>query len=122
MFRVRKTQHVLAVNDLEAAERYFVEKLGFALRTRIDGWSFLHLDNFHLLVGHCEGEMLAKETNNHSYFAYVNCEGIDELYADYIARGVEFTQTISDKPWGLREFGVITPEGHRLMFGQDITP
>ena len=120
MFKVIKTQHVLAVNDLDAAENYFIDKLGFTMNSRIDGWSFLSLNNFHLMVGHCEGEILAKETNNHSYFAYVNCEGIDELYNDYKERGVEFIQKISNKPWGLREFGVITPEGHRIMFGQEI--
>lgn len=122
MFKVSKTQHVLAVNNLDEAEAYFVEKLGFTVRFRVDGWSFLSLDNFHLIVGHCEGEMPARDTGNHSYFAYVNCEGIDELFNQYKTRGVEFTQQISDKPWGLREFGVITPEGHRIMFGQDINP
>jgi uncharacterized glyoxalase superfamily protein PhnB len=120
MFKVQKTQHVLAVNDLDAAETYFVEKLGFTLQQRIGGWSFLHLDTFYLMVGHCEGERPARETNNHAYFAYVNCEGIDELYAQYEQRGVQFTQRIANKPWGLREFGVVTPEGHRLMFGQEI--
>lgn len=120
MFKVNKTQHVLAVNDLEAAEKYFVEKLGFTLSSRVDGWLFLNLSNFYLIVGDCKGEVLARETGNHSYFAYVNCEGIDELFNEYQERGVEFTQRISDKPWGLREFGVVTPEGHRIMFGQNI--
>jgi catechol 2,3-dioxygenase-like lactoylglutathione lyase family enzyme len=101
MFKVSKTQHVLAVNDLDASDKFFTEKLGFTLKSRIDGWSFLSLDNFHLLVGHCEGEVLAKDTNNHSYFAYVNCEGIDELFTQYKVRGVEFTQRIANKPWGL---------------------
>ena len=121
MFKVSKTQHVLAVNNLDASEKYFTEKLGFTLKSRIGGWSFLNLNDFYLMVGHCEGEMLAKDTNNHSYFAYVNCEGIDELFNEYKGRGVEFTQKIADKPWGLREFGVVTPEGHRIMFGQEIT-
>lgn len=120
MFKVSKTQHVLAVNDLNASDKYFIEKLGFTLNSRIGGWSFLSLGDFHLMVGDCRGEMLAKDTNNHAYFAYVNCEGIDELFNEYKERGVEFTQTIADKPWGLREFGVVTPEGHRIMFGQEI--
>ena len=120
MFKVSKTQHVLAVNDLNASDKYFIEKLGFTLNSRIGGWSFLSLGDFHLMVGDCRGEMLAKDTNNHAYFAYVNCEGIDKLFNEYKERGVEFTQTIADKPWGLREFGVVTPEGHRIMFGQEI--
>lgn len=120
MFNVTKTQHVLAVNDLDAAETYFVEKLGFTLESRIGGWSFLHLDTFYLMVGHCKDEVPAAETGNHSWFAYVNCEGIDDLYSQYQARHVEFTQKIANKPWGLREFGVVTPEGHRIMFGQQL--
>lgn len=120
MFRVTKTQHVLAVVDLDAAERFYVGKLGFEVRFRVEGWLFLSLDNFHLMLGHCADEVPARETHNHSYFAYVNCEGIDELYATCQQRGVDFTQPLADKPWGQREFGVVSPEGHRIMFGQEI--
>lgn len=120
MFHVTQTQHVLAVIDLEATERYFLDMLGFKVRFRVEGWSFLSLDNFHVMLGHCSDEVLARDTNNHAYFAYVNCEGIDELYRQYVERGVRFEQHVADKPWGLREFGVSTPEGHRIVFGQDI--
>lgn len=46
MFKVKATQHVLAVNDLEKIERYFIDKLGFFVRFRADGWSFLSLGDF----------------------------------------------------------------------------
>jgi uncharacterized glyoxalase superfamily protein PhnB len=121
MFKVTKAQHVLAVNDFDSAVKYFTDKLGFTLENTIGGWAFLHLNNFYLMVGDCRGEVPAKETNNHALFAYVNCEGIDELYEQYKEQGVLFNQTISNKPWGLREFGVETPEGHRIMFGQEIS-
>jgi len=117
---VQTTQHVLAVKDLENSERYFVDKLGFQVRFRVDGWVFLSLQSFHVMLGHCADDLSAKETNNHSYFAYVNCEDIDGLYREYEKRDVEFTQPVSDKPWGLREFGIRTPEGHRIMFGEEI--
>ncbi|MBS3669106.1 VOC family protein [Halomonas boliviensis] len=121
MFAVKATQHVLAVNDIEKTESYFLDKLGFSLRFRVDGWSFLSLDGFHIMLGHCPDELPARDTREHSYFAYVNCEGIDELYLDYQQRGAEIFQAIADKPWGLREFGVATPEGHRIMFGQELS-
>ncbi|MCG8605066.1 VOC family protein [bacterium] len=120
MFKVTATQHVLAVNNLEEAESYFIDKLGFELCFRVDGWSFISLQDFHVMLGHCPDELPARDTNNHSYFVYVNCEGIDSIYNTYQERGVDFTQTISDKPWGMREFAIITPEGHRMMFGQEI--
>ncbi|OWV29978.1 glyoxalase [Halomonas campaniensis] len=121
MFAVKATQHVLAVNDIEKTESYFLDKLGFSLRFRVDGWSFLSLGGFHIMLGHCPDELPARDTREHSYFAYVNCEGIDELYLDYQQRGAEIFQAIADKPWGLREFGVATPEGHRIMFGQELS-
>lgn len=122
MFEVKATQHVLAVNDLEKTESYFLDKLGFSVRFRVDGWSFLSLGSFHIMLGHCPEELPARDTRDHSYFAYVNCEGIDEIYRDYQQRGADIFQAISNKPWGLREFGVATPEGHRIMFGEDIEP
>ena len=120
MFKIDTTQHVLAVKDLEKSEEYFTDKLGFKVRFRVDGWVFLSLQSFHVMLGHCANEMSAEETNDHSYFAYVNCEDIDDLYKQYSERQVDFTQKIEDKPWGLREFGIRTPEGHRIMFGEDI--
>ena len=120
IFKVQTTQHVLAVKNLEESEDFFVDKLGFEVRFRVEGWVFLSLQSFHVMIGHCADDYSASETNNHSYFAYVNCEGIDELFEEYKKRQVEFTQEVSDKPWGLREFGIRTPEGHRIMFGQEI--
>ena len=51
MFKVTATHHVLAVNDLEKIESYFLEKLGFSIRFHVDGWSFLSLGRFHVMLG-----------------------------------------------------------------------
>jgi catechol 2,3-dioxygenase-like lactoylglutathione lyase family enzyme len=122
VFKIKATQYVLAAKNLDTTESYFLDKLGFSVRFRADGWSFLSLDSFHIMLGHCPDEISARDTYEHSYFAYINSEGIDEIYSDYQQRGAEIFQPISDKPWGLREFGVATPDGHRLIFGQDIGP
>jgi len=122
MFAVTSTQHVLAVKDIERSEGYFLDKLGFSVRFRVEGWSFLSLGSFHIMLGHCPDEISARETHEHSYFAYVNCVGIDEIYSDYLGRGADIFQAVADKSWGMREFGVTTPEGHKIMFGEDIEP
>nr|WP_298412947.1 VOC family protein [uncultured Halomonas sp.] len=119
MFEIKTTQHVLAVNGLAGIEAYFVDKLGFSVRFRVDGWSFVSLGSFHVMLGHCPDEMPARDTKDHAYFAYVNCDGIADLYRSYQVRGVDIFQALSDKPWGMREFGVATPEGHRIMFGEE---
>jgi uncharacterized glyoxalase superfamily protein PhnB len=62
--------------------------------------------------------MRAEDTGDHSYSAYVTVEGIDDLYREVVAKNVPRVQELSDKPWGIREFGVKSPDGHRIMFGR----
>jgi uncharacterized glyoxalase superfamily protein PhnB len=33
------------------------------------------------------------------------------------ARGAELVSALQDEPWGMREFGVRTADGHRMRFG-----
>lgn len=120
MVKIDGTWHVLAVNDVEKSMKYYVDTLGFKLNLMADDWRFLSMGAFRVMLGECPEEVPASETHNHSYFAYVNVTGIDELFSNIKSGGANFTQELSDKPWGMREFGVVTPDGHRIMFGQDI--
>jgi catechol 2,3-dioxygenase-like lactoylglutathione lyase family enzyme len=112
---------VLAVRDLKASTRYYIDMLGFS-RDPIDadGWSFLRRDSFRVMLGECPDEKPAGDLGNHSYFAYWNIEGIDEFYQELVARGALVTSRPADKPWGLREFGLRTPDGHRITCGEVI--
>ena len=49
--------------------------------------------------------------------AYVLIENADALYAEYAARGVEFTRPLGDTPWRSREFVVKDCDGRLLAFG-----
>jgi uncharacterized glyoxalase superfamily protein PhnB len=49
---------------------------------------------------------------------YWNIEGLDEFYREVAARGALVTSQPADKPWGLREFGLRTPDGHRITCGE----
>lgn len=44
------------------------------------------------------------------------------MYSELKARGAPILHEIENKPWGFREFAVVTPEGHRIVFGQDLEP
>lgn len=112
---------VLAVRELEVSTRYYVEVLGFA-PDPIDasGWSFLTRDRFRVMLGECPDEKPAGELGNHSYFAYWNMDRVDEFYREIVARGALVTSAPADKPWGLREFAMRTPDGHRITCGEQI--
>jgi uncharacterized glyoxalase superfamily protein PhnB len=110
---------VLAVRDLEISTRYYKDVLGFT-QDPIDapGWSFLTRDNFRVMLGECPDEKPASELENHSYFAYWNVDDVDGFYQEIAARGALVTSAPANKPWGLREFGLRTPDGHRITCGQ----
>lgn len=111
---------VLAVKDLARSVAFYREALGFTLDAEFPGWAILSRDRFQVMLGECRDAMSAAETGDHSYFAYVTVEGIDDLDRELSAKGVARVQEIADRPWGMREFGVRTPDGHRIMFGQAI--
>ena len=124
MPKLNHVRSVLAVNDLKKSTDFYVKKLGLTLDFEVDGWSFLTRDSFSVMLGHCPAPDTppASELGNHNYFAYVNVEDIDDLYEEYKSRDIAQLGPIETKPWNMKEFRVITPDGHRLMFGMPVGP
>ncbi|MBN8578885.1 MAG: VOC family protein [Cytophagales bacterium] len=119
--RITATRHVLAVKDLARSVEFYKTKLGFATHWEAGiGWHQLYRDNFVVMLGECADDQSAYETRNHSYFAYVDVQRIDALYAEFNNNKVEMLSKPEDKPWGQREFGIRTIDGHRIMFGQPV--
>ncbi len=121
MAQIIDSRCVLAVRDLAVSTAYYIDVLGFR-KDPIDaaGWSFLTRDCFHVMLGECKDASPASELGDHSYFAYWNVEGVDDLYREFAAQGALILFAPADKPWGLREFGLRTPDGHRIVCGQTI--
>jgi uncharacterized glyoxalase superfamily protein PhnB len=119
MARIVNSRCVLAVRDLKISTRYYMDVFGFS-KDPIDapGWSFLTRDNFRVMLGECPDEKPASELGDHSYFAYWNVDDVDEFYREIVAKGALVTSEPSDKPWGLREFCLRTPDGHRITCGE----
>jgi len=65
-------------------------------------------------------------TANHNKYsdelldAYLFIEDADLLYAEYAARGVEFTRGLANTPWHSREFVVKDCDGRLLAFGANL--
>jgi len=116
--KVEHTRHVLAVKDLKIETAYYIDKLGFDHDFSAPGWEFLSFGIFKVMLGECSDEMTAEATGNHSWFAHAMVENVDEVYAEFIERGAQILSPISDKPWNIRDFCVVTPDGHRIVFGQ----
>lgn len=118
---ILRTRVVLAVQDLPRATRYFTDVLGFAADDiRSPGWSFLSKDQCAVMLGECPDEMSAEQTGNHAWCLHLLVDDVDGYYAELQARGAQLLNMPTDRAYGLREFLVRTPDGHRLMVGQVI--
>jgi len=118
--KVIHTRHVLAVKDLKIEADYYIDKLGFERDFTAPGWEFLSFGIFKVMLGECSEEMTAAETGNHSWFAHALVQNVDEIYAEFLERGASILSKMENKPWGIREFSVVTPDGHRIGFGEMI--
>jgi uncharacterized glyoxalase superfamily protein PhnB len=119
--KVTQTRHVLAVKDLAVEAGYYLEKLGFERDFTAPGWEFLSFGTFKVMLGECADEMTAEATGNHSWYAHALIENVDDVYQEFIERGAQILSPIANEPWGIRDFTVVTPDGHRIVFGQLIS-
>lgn len=120
MKNIFEPRYVLAVKNLETSSLYYQNVLGFKQDSQFPGWDFLSRDSCYLMLGECADEIPAAQTGNHSYFAYLEVQDAKALYNEFKSKGAEFVKKMKDEPWGMREFGIRTIDGHRMMFGQEI--
>jgi uncharacterized glyoxalase superfamily protein PhnB len=119
MARLEGTRLILAVRNLRAATDFYMTVLGFTrdFGDESDGWSWISRDGCRVGLGECPDAVPAAKLGDHSYVAYVNVDDIDELYRELLSRGAPVRTPPETKPWGMREFALETPDGHRMTFG-----
>lgn len=117
---VQALHFVLAVPDVTRTARWWTEAMGFTLWMEPDGWKFVRRGGCSIMLGECPDAIPPAELGDHSYFAYVVLDDLDAYHAEIAGNDVDILSGPVDKPWGMREMAVRTPDGHRVMFGQDL--
>lgn len=121
MSPILQNHYVLAVHDARRSAEFYVTMLGFRVVAEPDGWVFVARDNVLIMLGECPNDLPAGELGCHSYFAYLRVADADQWYDDLKAKEADLSSAIADKPWGMREFGLRTIDGHRIMIGHSLT-
>ena len=118
---ITRTMYVLAVPSLEKSGTYYQDVLGFTVHEIGDpGWRMFVRDNCRIMAGECPDALPASELGDHSYFAYFVVDDVDDYYTTVVESGADVIKPIKSEPWGMREFGVRTIDGHRIMIGEDL--
>ena len=58
---------------------------------------------------------------NSTTAGYLLVQDVDALHERCRERGVPVTTPLTDHPWGLRDFVIEIPGGHRIALGQQIS-
>jgi len=118
---IQRTLFVIAVPDLSVSSAFYRDILGFDIHDIGDpGWRMYVQDDCRIMAGECPTAQPAHELGDHSYFAYLVVDDVDAVYARVLARDVTVIKPLQNEPWDMREFGLRTVDGHRIMIGQDI--
>lgn len=116
-----RSMFVLAVPNLERSSAFFRDILGFEIREIGDpGWRMMVRDACQIMAGECPDALPASSLGDHAYFAYLVVADVDAFYRQVTAAGAQITQPIASKPWRMREFGLMTIDGHRMLIGQAV--
>jgi predicted enzyme related to lactoylglutathione lyase len=112
---------VIAVPDLPTSAEFYRDVLGFSIQEMADpGWLCYTLGACTIMAGECPNTIPAAEIGDHSYFAYLRVDEIDSYYQLVRASNASICKPLRDEPWGMREFGVVTADGHRIMFATSL--
>jgi len=105
---------VLASLDIEATQRFYADKLGFAAVARYPDYGIVERDNVQIHFWLTDDDDIPKATS-----CRVDVDGVDQLYEEMNASGVVHPNgPLTDQPWGLREFAVLDGDGNMIKFGQ----
>lgn len=121
MPEITRASYVIAVPNLEKSAAFYRDVLGFIIHTIPDpGWRFYSSGGCFIMAGECPDALPPSQLGDHSYFAYLEVKDVNALYESVRAAGVEITKPLRDEPWQMREFGLMTVDGHRIMFASPV--
>jgi uncharacterized glyoxalase superfamily protein PhnB len=118
---IRQIAPLFFTTDLPATLGYYADELGFAcVGTWLDPpvYAIVARDQQRIHFRCAEPPVPNPDKYADELLdAYVVVEDADALFAEYRARGVEFTRDLGDTPWSSREFVVKDCDGRLLAFG-----
>lgn len=112
----------MQMTHASAAEAFYCGKLGFHLDFRVPG---NEKQNDPCCMGVSRDGALIHLSSNEGDGAIggvvlILCRDLDELYAEFVAKGVSIYLAPVNQPWGMRELCVRDPDGNRVRFAAPV--
>jgi predicted enzyme related to lactoylglutathione lyase len=110
--RLQQIMPELPLSDVPAGVAHYRDVLGFSVNYQQHDIGVMDRDEVRLL--------LIARTDRHQGIGscYVYVDDADALHAELVGKGANVQGEPISRPWGLREFRVLDPEGNQITFGQ----
>src|SRR5688572_10391235 len=117
---------MLGVSSVPDAVSFFCEKLGFEPPQALYGppeervYAVVRRGGIEVHLQIRRRGIFAAPREDHEGDAYFQVADVDALRAEFAAKSVKFLRDVQDEPYGLRDFTIESPDGHRLTFGSPL--
>jgi uncharacterized glyoxalase superfamily protein PhnB len=106
----------LSVSDVRATQEYYRDVLGFTI-------SWLWQNDYGAVSnGEAQLYLTKDESPIPSTCCCADVEDVDAVYEEYKSKGAKIVSDLETKPWGMREFTIVDPNGHLFRVGQGVKP
>ena len=103
----------LPVSDIDRALAFYCERLGFQI-----GWQWgSPVTHANVCRDSISLDLLAGPAGRGPAMVYIQLRSVDAYFAELQGRSVEASEP-GDRPYGMRDFELIDPDGNRLAFGE----
>lgn len=99
----------LHVEDIASARDFYTDYLGLSVEGFDMGW----VARFESPDGAARLQLVTRDATapENPDISVAVGDGVDEAYADAVARGYEIVHPLTQEPWGVRRFFVRAPDG-----------
>ena len=123
MPRLTQITPKVPVSDIAASAAFFVDVLGFTCPFHVEGHAYVQRDEVALRLI-APGPDKTLDHPNEQIHCYINVTDIDALFAEWepalIAHPTARVTRPEDKPWGMRQFDLLSGGCLQLSFGQPL--
>ncbi len=100
--------------NFEATKELYIQNLGFTIIGEYPDLLLFTINGQELHFWKCSDKTIVESSS-----VYIRVQNIDALYEKY-KPWQHPNSTLSNKPWGMREFHILDDSGNLLRFGQPI--
>ena len=119
MSRLSHIAVILPLQEMTPTLDFFVERLGFRIYFQTQDpvdYAVVKRDGITVNLSLVQEAVPVTTSNS----AYIFCEDVRDLFEEYQGKGVSFTEPLNLTDYGMHEFVLEVPSGHRLAFGEGI--